>query len=78
MQALQQTLEKYCAAHPAHIDCYRSTLIPDDDNKVLYVLFEAGSTRNTVMHEMIVDRFWLQMDHDFMPQVAMDQFQGKR
>lgn len=47
----------------------RSTLISDDDNKVLHVSFEAGSTRNTVMHEMIVDRFWLQMDHDFMPKL---------
>ena len=59
--ALQQTLEMYCADHFAG-----STFVSDIDNKVFHDSFERGRATNTLMHKMIVDLFWLQVEHDFI------------
>ena len=55
--ALQQTLEMYCADHSAQMA--GSTLVSDIDNKVFHDSFKRGRAKNTLMHEMIVDSFWL-------------------
>ena len=55
--ALQQTLEMYCADHSAQI--VGSTLVSDIDNKVFHDSFKWGRAKNTFMHGMIVDSFWL-------------------
>ena len=62
--ALQQTLEMYCADHSAQIA--GSTLVSDIDNKVFHDSFKRGRAKNTLMHGMIVDLFWLQVEHDFI------------
>ena len=62
--ALQQTLEMYCADHSAQIA--GSTLVSDIDNKVFHDSFKRGRAKDTLMHKMIVDLFWLQVEHDFI------------
>ena len=62
--ALQQTLEMYCAAHSAQNA--GSTLVSDIDNKVFHDSFKRDRSKKTLMHEMIVDSFWLQGEHDFI------------
>ena len=62
--ALQQTLEMYCADHSAQIA--GSTLVSDIYDKVFHHSFKRGRAKNILMHEMIVDLFWLQVEHDFI------------
>ena len=62
--ALQQTLKMYCADHSAQIA--GSTLVSDIDNKAFHDSFKRGRAKNTPMHGMIVDLFWLQVEHDFI------------
>ena len=61
--ALQQTLRLFCADHPD--DIAGSTLVSDVDNKVLHDAFERGRAKNTIMHDTIIDLFWLQVRHGF-------------
>ena len=35
------------------------------DNKVLHDAFKRGRAKNTIMHDTIIDLFWLQVRHDF-------------
>lgn len=61
--ALQQTLSLFCADYPARIT--GSTLVSDVDNKSLHDAFKRGRSRNTLVHGMITDLFWLQVKQDF-------------
>ena len=60
--ALQQTLRLFCADHPD--DIAGSTLVSDVDNKVLHDAFKRSRAKNTIMHDTIIDLFWLQVRHD--------------
>lgn len=62
--ALQQTLQMYCADFSDRIA--GSTLVSDIDNKVFHDSFKRGRAKNTLMHGMIIDLFWLQVEYDFM------------
>ena len=46
-------------------DIAGSTLVSDVDNKVLHDAFKRGRAKNTIMHDTIIDLFWLQVRHDF-------------
>lgn len=61
--ALQQTLHLFVDMRPDEIT--GSTLVVDVDNKTLHDASKRGRSRNTVMHEMITDLFWLQAQQDF-------------
>ena len=61
--ALQQTLRLFCADHPD--DIAGSTLVSDVDNKVLHDAFKRGRAKNTIVHDTIIDLFWLQVRHTF-------------
>ena len=61
--ALKQTLHLFCTDRPARVA--GSTLVVDVDNKVLHDAAKRGRSRNTMLHEMITDFFWLQVRRDF-------------
>ena len=61
--ALQQTLRLFCADHPD--DIAGSTLVSGVDKKILHNAFKRGRAKNTIMHDTIIDLFWLQVRHDF-------------
>lgn len=76
--AVQQTLEMYCEDHSDRIA--GSTLISDVDSKVLHDSLKRGKLGRKIQsctHRMIVDLFWLQVEHDLHAQVTMDTFQGE-
>lgn len=60
---MQQTLHLFCDDRPTQVA--GSTLVVDVDNKVLHDAAQRGRAKNTLMHEMIADLFWLQAQRDF-------------
>lgn len=61
--ALQQTLGLFCGDHPQQVA--GSTVLLDVDNKVLHDSLRRGRARNTLMHDVITQLFWMQVDCDF-------------
>ena len=61
--ALQQTLHLFCEERPFQLA--GSTLISDIDNKVFHDAFKRGRSSVTIIHDLITDLFWLQVEHDF-------------
>ncbi|CAB1112862.1 unnamed protein product [Ectocarpus sp. CCAP 1310/34] len=61
--ALQQLLHLFSDDRPTRLA--GSTLVSDVDSKVLHDAFRRGRASNTLMHDVITDLFWLQIEQDF-------------
>ena len=61
--ALLETLNLFCAARPLQLA--GSKVVIDVDNKTLYYAFRRGKAKESRMHDIIVQLFWLQVDADF-------------
>ena len=60
-------LSLFCADRPLQVR--GSTLMVDVDNQVLFHGFQRGKARNTGIHQIITDLFWLQIQADFLLKV---------
>lgn len=61
--ALLETLKLFCKERPGQLSGTR-TLV-DVDNKTLYYAFKKGRAKDSRMHEIITQLFWLQVSADF-------------
>ena len=61
--ALQQLLHLFSDDRPTRLA--GSTLVSDVDSKVLHDAFRRGRASNTLIHDMITNLFWLQIEQDF-------------
>ena len=61
--ALLETLKLFCKEKPRQLAGTRTVI--DVDNKTLYYAFKKGNARNSTMHAIISQLFWLQVNEEF-------------
>lgn len=61
--ALQHLLELLCEDRPEQVK--GSTLMIDVDNQALFFAVKKGRSKNTIMHNIVMGLFWLQVSADF-------------